>query len=104
MAMPEKVSVNAVNIRPHENKIAAITLTIRYPKRRNNGPLIKPIAIERAEFIFKINVISAAGIFNALNLSLKIKPILLVVGIPMNYGRNKKWLVQLLIVILDANY
>lgn len=78
------LSLTAVKIRPAENTIEAITLILRQPKQRNNGPFIRPNDIDSAEFTFIINVKSVAGIFISANLSLNIKPKLLVVGIPTN--------------------
>lgn len=81
---PRMLSVRAVSIRPLENRMEAITLILRYPKWRSNGPFIKPSDIDNAELMFMIRVKSAAGIFISANLSLNIKPKLLVVGMPTN--------------------
>lgn len=82
--MPRTLSVRAVSIRPIENRMAATTLILRYPKYLNKGPLIKPNAIDSAELMLMMSVKSAAGIFISSNLSLNIRPMLLVVGIPTN--------------------
>lgn len=79
------VSAIEVSIIPIAKNAPPTTLTFLYPNALNNGPLIKPNDIANAEFIFIIIVRSAAGTFIASNLSLKIKPKQVVVGITISY-------------------
>lgn len=81
---PNTVSAIEVKISPNENSNDAITLTFLYPKTRNNGPLKKPKDMDNAELILMIRVKSAAGICICSNLSLKINPKLLVVGMTIS--------------------
>lgn len=75
-----KLFENEVKVTPIEDNIPATMATFRYPKFRNNGPFIRPNDIPKAELIFMMNDMSAAGIFISANLSLNISPKFVING------------------------